>query len=156
MEKLKFFTLILTCLCITGTVFALEITDEQVIELVDKTCEDIKKDAQGTFDKIVNAKHPYKNAQNPALYVFVYNTQVVIVAHPNKKLVYRSFEDKTDVKGKKFRNQIVNGAVKNGSGWVSYQYKKPKKNERYKKLTYYKLVTGSDGNRYVVASGKYL
>ncbi len=156
MKRLTICLVTLSCIFIVTNCFSAEITKEQVIKLVDKTCEDIKADVGGTFEKIANAEHPYKDAQNPASYVFVYNTEVVIVAHPKKSLIGRSYKGKPDVRGKKFRDDIVNGALKNGTGWVDYSYKKPEEKGIHQKTTYYKLVTGSDGNKYVVASGKYL
>lgn len=156
MKRKMTYAIILSGIFIATTCFSSEITNAQVISLVEKTCEDIKADAKGTFEKIANAEHPYKNAQNPASYVFVYNTEVVIVAHPKKTLIGRNYKGKPDVKGKKFRDDIVNGALENGTGWVDYFYKKPEEKGIHQKTTYYKLVTGSDGNKYVVASGKYL
>ncbi len=156
MKRLMFCALALSLFFVVANGFAAEITKEQVISLVEKTCEDIKADAKGTFEKIANGEHPYKDAQNPASYVFVYDTQVVIVAHPKKNLIGRSYKGKPDVRGKKFRDDIVNGALANGTGWVDYSYKKPEDTGIHQKTTYYQMVTGSDGHQYVVASGKYL
>nr|WP_319492623.1 cache domain-containing protein [uncultured Desulfobacter sp.] len=156
MKKIMICAVTLSCIFISTNCFAADITKEQVVSLVEKTCEDIKADAKGTFEKITNAESPYTNAQNPAFYVFVYDTEVVIVAHPKKNLIGRSYKGKPDVKGKKFRDDIVKGALEKGTGWVDYFYKKPEEKGIHQKTTYYKLVTGSDGNKYVVASGKYL
>ena len=74
------------CIFFSINIFAAEITKEQVISLVELTCKDIKADAKGTFEKIANAEHPYKNAENPASYVFVYNTNVVMSGPTPKKI----------------------------------------------------------------------
>ena len=156
MKLIMLVALSLLCVFIAANCFATEITKEQVIGLVEKTCEDIKTDVKATFEKITNAEHPYKDAQNPALYVFVYTTDVVMAAHPKKSLVGRSYKGKPDVRGKKFRDDIVSGAIAGGTGWVDYSYKKPEEKGIHQKTTYYQLVTGSDGSKYVVACGKYL
>ncbi|MFH2065884.1 MAG: cache domain-containing protein [Pseudomonadota bacterium] len=133
-----------------------ELTNEQVTALVDQVAAEIEKDAKGTFEKIINGGHPYRNKDNEELYAFVYNENVEIVAHVTKSLVGRSYKGKPDVKGKKFRDEIVEGALKNGTGWVDYAYQKPGEKGIHNKTTYYKLVTGNDGTKYVVCSGKYL
>jgi polar amino acid transport system substrate-binding protein len=132
------------------------ITKEQVTQLVDLAAKDIVKDASTTLTKITAGNAPYKDATNPALYVFVYDEQVVIVAHPKNDLVGRSYKGKPDVRGKKFRDDIVNGALANGTGWVDYSYQKPGETGIHSKTTYYKLITGSDGKKYIVCAGKYL
>lgn len=131
------------------------ISDEQIINLVDQVCAEIQADAQGTFKKITNGIHPYKNKDDNSLYVFVYNTDVEIVAHPKKSLVGKSYKGKPDFKGKMFRDEIVENALKDTAGWVNYFYRNPGKKGLRPKTTYFKLVTGSDGNQYVVCSGKY-
>jgi polar amino acid transport system substrate-binding protein len=62
---------------------------------------------------------------------------------------------KVDVSGKKFRDDIVTGAIKNKTGWVDYVYTNPAESGLYYKTTYYKLTRGSDGKRYIVCCGKY-
>lgn len=146
---------VVVCFIFAGMSFAFAVTEQDVIDLVNKTSDDISTDVQETFEKIINGEHPYKNKDDKAFYVFVYDTQVVIVAHPKKALVGRSYKGKPDVRGKKFRDEIVEGALSNTSGWVDYSYQKPGEKGIHKKKTYYKLVSGSDGNKYVVCSGMY-
>ncbi len=57
--------------------------------------------------------------------------------------------------GKPFRDEIVAGALQNGSGWVEDIYINPVETGLYYKKTYYRLVSGSDGQQYVVCSGTY-
>lgn len=134
---------------------AASVSDDQIIDLVDKVSKEIETDTQGVFDKISSGLHPYKNKDNKAFYVFVYDKDVKIVAHPKQSLVGRSYKGKPDVKGKKFRDDIVNGALKNNTGWVDYSYEKPGEKGIHAKTTYYKLITGSDGKKYIVCAGKY-
>ena len=140
-----------SALAVAGT----PVTKKMVVKLVEKVSQEITKDAPGTFAKIIKAEHPYKNKDNPALYVFVYDTDVKIVAHPKKVLVGKSYKGKPDVKGKKFRDDIVKTGIKSGTGWVDYSYQKPGEKGIHAKTTYLKLVKGSDGNKYVVCAGMY-
>ncbi len=145
------FLFMYTFAAIAGT----PVTKKMVVNLVEKVSQEITKDAPGTFAKIIKAEHPYKNKENPALYVFVYDKNVKIVAHPKKVLVGKSYKGKPDVKGKKFRDDIVNTGLKNGTGWVDYSYQKPGEKGIHAKTTYLKLVKGSDGNKYIVCAGMY-
>jgi polar amino acid transport system substrate-binding protein len=132
------------------------ITDEQVIRLANFTSSRIESDAPETFKKISAGEHPFKDKDNPALYVFVYDTEINIIAHAdNPRLVGMNFMGKVDVSGKKFRDDIVAGAIKNRTGWVDYIYTNPAESGLYYKTTYYTLTRGSDGKLYVVCCGKY-
>jgi polar amino acid transport system substrate-binding protein len=132
------------------------VTDEQVIRLANFTSSSIESDAPGTFKKISAGEHPFKDKDNPGLYVFVYDTDVNMVADAdNPNLVGMNFMGKVDVSGKKFRDEIVAGAIKNRTGWVDYIYTNPAESGLYYKITYYKLTRGSDGKRYIVCCGKY-
>jgi len=135
---------------------AVAITSQEAIDLVKLTSTGLAKDAAGTIEKIINGEHPYKNKDNKAFYVFVYDTDVVIVAHPKKNLVGRNYKGKPDVRGKKFRDAIVQGALDKKNGWVDYSYQKPGEKGIHKKTTYFNLSVGSDGKKYVVCCGKYL
>ncbi|MCX6223831.1 MAG: transporter substrate-binding domain-containing protein [Bacteroidia bacterium] len=131
------------------------ITDEQVINLVNRTAADIASDAHGTISKINQGLVPYKDQNNNALYVFAYDKNVVIIAHAtNQSIVGISFAGKPDVAGKKFRDEIVQGALINGTGWVDYIYTMTDQSGLYYKTTYYKLVMGSNSVQYVVCAGK--
>ena len=131
------------------------ITKEQVVAIVDMASEAIAADAQGTFVKITSSEHPFVDQANPALYVFVYDMDVNMLAHPNKALPGRNYKGKPDVRGKAFRDEIVAGAAANGTGWVDYAYQKPGEAGVFDKTTYYRKVKGSDGVVYVVTSGMY-
>jgi polar amino acid transport system substrate-binding protein len=129
---------------------------KKVTALVDQTAADIARDAPGTFEKIKQGVEPYQSKAEAELYTFVYDAEVSMVAHPKKDLVGRSFKGKPDVRGKKFRDELVEGALKGGSTWVEYAYQKPNESGIHPKSTYAKLVKGSDGKQYVVCAGMYL
>ena len=48
--------------------------------------------------------------------------------------------DVPDAKGKKFRREMIEGAKKNGSGWVDYVFVNPKTKELENKESYYEKV----------------
>lgn len=71
------------------------------------------------------------------LYVFAYDFQGVIVAHPkNAKLVGKNMLEVPDVDGKLFRKDIIEAAKTKGSGWVDYKYKNPESGKMEEKTTY--------------------
>ena len=131
-------------------------SDEAVIALADTTAEAITKNAPDTFRRINAGEAPFRDPENPALYAFVYDTNVTIAAHAdNIHLVGVNFKGKTDVTGKPFRDEIVAGALQNGTGWVEYVYINPVQTNLYYKTTYYRVTKGSDGNTYIAASGNF-
>ncbi len=123
------------------------------LKLIEHTATQVSADAGKTLTDITAGVHPYKDKDDPSIYVFVYDTDVKIVAHPKSSLVGKSYKGKPDIFGTKFRDQIVNGALKKGEGGVTYFYQKTGTETVHKKRTYYKKVTGSDGSTYVVCCG---
>ncbi len=131
-------------------------TDDAVVELVNTTAEAIEKNTSDTFRRINAGEAPYRDAEDPSLYAFVYDANMTVVAHAdNIRLVGTNFKGKTDVTGKPFRDEILEGALKNGTGWVDYVYMHPVQTNLYYKTTYYRLTNGSDGKSYIVCSGNY-
>ncbi|WP_229388148.1 cache domain-containing protein [Methanosarcina sp. DH2] len=136
----------------TGQTF----TDDAVVELVNTTAAAIENNTSDTFRRINAGEAPYRDHEDPSLYVFVYDVNLTIVAHAdNIQVVGKNFKGKTDVTGKPFRDEILEGALKNGTGWVDYIYMHPVQTNLYYKTTYYRLTQGSDGNSYIVCSGNY-
>jgi len=132
-----------------------DITEAQAIAKVQEAVKAISKDAPGAFAKISAGEAPFKDKENPALYVFVYDADVNMIAHPNKDLQGKNFKGKPDVRGKKFRDEIVKMGIENGKGWTDYHYQKPGETGIFEKTTYCEKVKGSDGKVYVIACGKY-
>jgi polar amino acid transport system substrate-binding protein len=131
-------------------------TREQVVGLVDATCAAVENDAAATFAAIAAGEAPYVDATDPALYAFVFDRTVTLVADPDPAFQGRTMRGVPDAAGTCFRDQIVAGAFADGSGWVEYVKEKPGTGGLYRKTSYYRLVTGSDGEQYVVGAGKYL
>ena len=76
------------------------------------------------------------------LYVFAYNREMTLVAHPVKpKLVGRNLLDEKDwAGGKPFRREIQDKALTTGSGWVDYEYENPRTKIIEAKITYLERV----------------
>lgn len=132
-----------------------DITEAQAIAKVQEASKALQKDAAGTLAKIAGGEAPFKDKDNPALYVFVYDAEVNMVAHPNKDLMGKNFKGKPDVRGKKFRDEIVETGLTKGKGWTDYHYQKPGETGIFEKTTYCEKVKASDGKTYIVACGKY-
>jgi len=133
-----------------------DVTDAMVMSLVEKTATNMESDANGTIQKINDQDAPYKDPEFTSLYSFIYDIDLTIVAHAtNQSIVGVNFKGKTDATGKAFRDEILAGALKSGTGWVDYIYTKPDKSGLYQKTTYYKLITGSNSKQYIVCSGRY-
>jgi polar amino acid transport system substrate-binding protein len=131
-------------------------TTDEVTGLVKQTGEAFEQDAPLTIAKINRGEHPFKDADDPSLYVFVLDTDLNVVAHPVRThTVGTNLRGKPDVNGKLFRDEILATALEDGSGWVDYHFKNPKTGEVTHKVSYFELVTGSDGRDYIVGSGKY-
>ena len=133
-----------------------QVTSQDVTDLVNQTAADLARDAPGTIEQINAGQPPYKNAEKPDLYVFVYDPKVTMIAHAdNPRMIGLNYHNKVDVAGVTFRDQLVEGALTNGTGWVDYIYSSPAETGLFWKTTRYQLATGSDGNQYIICSGMY-
>lgn len=155
MRKVPLFVAGLLLLVLSGGL-AVAQTSEEVVALVKQTRAAIEKNALQTFARINRAEDPYKNAENPSLYVFVFDTDLNVVAHAIKtEVIGKNVKGKPDVKGKMFRDEMVAKALQDGSGWVDYYFSNPKTKQLAHKNAYFELANGSDGKSYIVGSGKY-
>lgn len=133
-----------------------ETTDEEVIAIVDKAIALFESDGADAAIAAINKEDGDFYIKEKGLYVFVYNEAVEIVAHPYKPhLIGKSYKGKPDVRGKKFRDEIVTKALANGADWTEYSYQKPGDKGIHAKKTYGKLVK-KEGKKYVVCAGKYI
>ena len=155
MKKIFYFIAIVLFSVIPINLVAAQ-TNEEVTALVKQAKAAIEKNALQTFTRISRSEHPYKNKDNPSLYVFVFNTNLTVVAHAIKsEMIGKSVKGKPDIKGKKFRDEILVKALNDGSGWIDYHFLNPKSKKIEHKTAYIELVKGSDGKRYIIGSGKY-
>jgi polar amino acid transport system substrate-binding protein len=136
--------------------FAAAQTTAEVTSLVKETRAAIEKNAPATFKSILAGEAPYKDENDPSLYVFILDTDLNVVAHAvQPQRVGNNVKGKPDIKGKMFRDEMLAIALQDGSGWVDYYYLKPGTTEETRKHSYFELANGSDGKQYIVGSGKY-
>ena len=155
MKKLLCLVVSVLMLVVSATYVA-AITTEEAVALVEQTTKDIEKNALQTLARINRAEHPYKNKDNPSLYIFVLDTDLTVNGHPIKtKVIGKNMKGKPDIKGKMFRDEFLAVALKDGSGWVDYYFLNPKTQKEEHKTSFIKLVKGSDGKEYIVGCGKY-
>lgn len=96
---------------------------------------------QGKENAIAEISTPKGMFDKGELYVFAYDLQGVMLAHPkNPALIGQNLIDVPDVNGKLFRKQIVEMAKSKGSGWVDYVYLDPETNKQAHKTTYFLKV----------------
>ncbi len=132
------------------------VTAEEVTDLVEFTSGEMQRDTPGTIARINAGEHPFWDSENRALYVFVYDTDLTIVAEAdNPLLIGVNRKGKTDIAGTPYRDQIQEIALADGSGRVDYIWMIPEKTGIYRKSAYFRLVEGSDGDQYIVVSGLY-
>ena len=132
------------------------LTAREVADLVNLTTANLARDAPETIQRINAGQPPYKNAIKPDLYVFVYDPEVNMIAHAdNARMVGLNYHTKVDVAGVPFRDQLVQEALTNGTGWVDYIYSSPAESGLFWKTTRCQRATGSDGKKYIVCAGMY-
>ena len=96
---------------------------------------------QGKEKAITEISKPRGMFDKGELYVFAYDLQGVMVAHPkNPALIGKNLIAVPDSDGKLFRKEIVEKAKSKGSGWVDYIYLNPETNELEHKTTYLQKV----------------
>ncbi len=92
---------------------------------------------QGKGKALAEISKPKGAFDRGETYVFAYDLQGVMLAHPkDKTLIGKNLIDIPDNNGKLFRKEIVDKAKSKGSGWVDYLYLNPETNEVEHKTTY--------------------
>jgi len=88
-------------------------------------------------------------------YIFVVDTNYTMVVHPKASLVGKNVKDLKDPNGKPIIQEMVDGAVKNGSVFVNYVWTKPGEPEDkyFPKITYAKYFQPWG---WIVATGDYI
>ena len=95
--------------------------------------------AHGREKALAEINNPKGKFVKGELYVFAYNLNAVVIAHPvNPKLIGNDLTDVPDANGKMFRKEIIELARTKGLGWVDYKYKNPVTNKIENKTTYFK------------------
>ena len=96
---------------------------------------------QGKEKALAEISTPKGMFDKGELYVFAYDLQGVMLAHPkNPALIGQNLIAVPDTEGKLFRKEIVERAKSEGSGWVDYVYLNPETNKQEHKTTYFQKV----------------
>jgi len=96
---------------------------------------------QGKEKALAEISTPKGMFDKGELYVFAYDLQGVMLAHPkNATLIGQNLMNVPDTEGKLFRKEIVERAKSEGSGWVDYVYLNPETNKQEHKTTYFQKV----------------
>ena len=96
---------------------------------------------QGKEKALAEISTPKGMFDKGELYVFAYDLQGVMLAHPkNPALIGQNLIAIPDTEGKLFRKEIVEKAKSQGSGWVDYVYLNPETNRQEHKTTYFQKV----------------
>lgn len=75
-----------------------------------------------------------------SLYIFAYDLNGVLIAHPTSKRVGENLLNEPDSRGKLFKKDIISTAKKKGKGWVDYFYLNPQSGKEEGKTTYLQRV----------------
>jgi len=137
-------------------------TKQDAMNMVEKAGKLIEEKGDAALAAISDPKGEFIDKKK-ALYVFVYDENIVVLAHPYlHELIGQSMKGKSDDQGRMFHDEIVRKALTKGSGWTEYSYQKPTDSGwegethqvKYKKNTYGKLFKHGD-KKYIVGSGTY-
>ena len=111
---------------------------EDAVKLVQSAVAFYKANGlEKALDEFPNPKGQFNQGE---LYIFAYDLNATMLAHPNAKLVGQNMLDLPDNNGKKYRKEIAAKAAKDGKGWTDYQYQNPKTKEIEEKTTYFEKV----------------
>ncbi len=115
-------------------------TADQAKAVVDEAVSFLQ--ANGKEKALAELSNPKGKFVKGELYVFAYDLNAVVVAHPvNPKLIGKNLMEVPDADGKLFRKEIVETAKTKGVGWVDYKYKNPESGKMELKTTYLKKAS---------------
>lgn len=123
MKKISFVTMatLLVLIC-TGLAFASP--KESAVALVKKGVLHVKE--VGKEKALADFNDKNGKFVKGELYVFAYNLQGTIIAHPmNPKLIGRNMSEVTDADGKFFTKDFIATVNGPGKGWVDYRWTNP-------------------------------
>ena len=146
MKRILLTISVLTLFCtisLSGTIFAAEkATKEECVAKVKEAVAMIKKSGlKDTLAKISDPKGPF---QWKDTYLFAYDLQGVMKAHPNPGLVGKNLMGLKDTNGKMYVAEFIATAKSPGEGWVSYTWPKPGEEKASPKTTYVYRVPGEN------------
>jgi cytochrome c len=137
MKKTTAFLLVIGLFCFAAVSYAADRDDAK--RLVNQAAAYVKY--QGKDKALAEISTPKGMFDKGELYVFAYDLQGVMLAHPkNPALIGQNLTNVPDTEGKLFRKEIVDKAKSQGSGWVDYVYLNPETNKQEHKTTYFLKV----------------
>lgn len=117
-----------------GTALASE--KDEALKMVSDAAAAAAKDKAGTIAEMNKPTGHYVKGE---MYVFAYDLNGVMVAHPiNAKLVGKSLIEVPDADGKLFRKEIIGEVNARGSANVDYKYKNPQTGKVEEKVSFCK------------------
>jgi len=138
MKKLAAILIMMIGLCSCG-VLARAAERDEAKTLVKRAAAYVKY--QGKQKALAEISTPKGMFDKGELYVFAYDLQGVMIAHPkNPALIGQNLYNAPDSEGKLFRKEIVEKAKSQGSGWVDYIYLNPETHREEHKTTYFQKV----------------
>ena len=140
MLKKVVYSLFIIILAVMGVAYAAERgTPEEAKMAVEKAVSYFKE--HGKDKAMMEFNKPESMFVKGDLYVFVYDMNGVMVAHPkNPTLIGKNLLEEPDSQGKMFRKEINEIAKTKGSGWVDYMYLNPTTKMQEPKTTYFQRV----------------
>jgi cytochrome c len=137
MKRTTAFLLVVGLFCFAVVSYAADRDDAK--RLVKQAAAYVKY--QGKDKALAEISTPKGMFDKGELYVFAYDLQGVMLAHPkNPALIGQNLTNVPDTEGKLFRKEIVDKAKSQGSGWVDYVYLNPETNKQEHKTTYFLKV----------------
>jgi signal transduction histidine kinase len=109
---------------------------EDATALVNEAAVEVSKDKAAAIAVISDKTGRFVKGE---LYVFAYDMNGVMVAHPiNAKLIGKNLLEVPDADGKLFRKEIISAVRADGSASVGYKYKNPKTGKVEEKISFCK------------------
>lgn len=124
-----------------ASAYGQEVSATRVKEKTEKSARFLQEEGESGLAAISDPESEW--AKEP--YLFVYDLDGNIIAHPNSKLIGKKFLGIKDVKGKMFPAEFVMVAKsEKGKGWVDYWWPKLKGGKPEQKVSYIMRVPGKD------------
>lgn len=106
-------------------------------------------DTDLTLDQINAGQPPFISGSNPASYVYIYDLDLNVVAHPDYSERGASHANRMDANRTPYPQQILSrvlGRKKGQEGWIEYT------EGGLHRLAYYELAQGRNGYYYIIVS----
>jgi signal transduction histidine kinase len=109
---------------------------EDAMKMVNEAAAAANKDKAAAIAEIGKPGGHYRKGE---IYVFAYDLNGVMVAHPiNAKLIGKNLLEVPDADGKQFRKEIITQVKASGLATVDYKYKNPENGKIEEKVSFCK------------------